>query len=580
MTSRTWALPALLLLLIVMTGIGIFMTREAAPPARPSTVDRTPPAVDEAPLKTARQLRALATTPDEQQLAQEAARLADHEIDLAFADALREAAGHPVQIDPALRQRIQRLQAMVTGEQSQLDQLKQRLSSAKPAETAGIQEQIDLLDAQKSLDDDELEDARQDMIRAGGDPEGTIQRLRDAHEAAHGNGTPQSAVASAPVNIDSDNLSGQVRAALWLRGKRGQLESAQRDADRLGSSLAGEHQSLEQHVDQEKAQSPGNASSRDPATTLSSLKHSSDDQKSLADLDQRILDERELAGVYRSWIDSVANTERSVQHAMLQSALWMLVIALAVVAGGRLSDHYLAGAALQRKGWFRLRAAVRFALQAAGALLIVCIVFGVPSNPATVLGLAGAGLTIALKDFIVGFLGWFVLMGRNGIHVGDWVEINGVVGEVIEIGLLRTVLMETGNWTDSGHPTGRKVAFVNSFAIEGHYFNFSTTGQWLWDELQVLIPPGRNPYELVDTIQRIVEEESREQAACAEEEWRRSAGHARMQSLSVAPAIQLRPTVAGVEMRVRYITSAHERYAARARMYRRIVDVLHMETVQ
>jgi hypothetical protein len=53
-----------------------------------------------------------------------------------------------------------------------------------------------------------------------------------------------------------------------------------------------------------------------------------------------------------------------------------------------------------------------------------------------------------------------------------------------------------------------------------------------------------------------------------------------MQSLSVAPAIQLRPTVAGVEMRVRYITSAHERYATRARMYQRIVDVLHMETVQ
>jgi small-conductance mechanosensitive channel len=224
-----------------------------------------------------------------------------------------------------------------------------------------------------------------------------------------------------------------------------------------------------------------------------------------------------------------------------------------------------------------LRAALRLALQAIGALLVVCIVLGVPNNPTTVFGLAGAGLTVALKDFIVGFFGWFVLMGRNGIQVGDWVEINGVVGEVIEIGILRTVLMETGNWTDTGHPTGRKVAFVNSFAIEGHFFNFSTAGQWLWDELQVLVPPGQNPYALVDAIQNIAEEESRAGATVAEREWHGSEGHDRLHALSVAPAIQLRPTSAGMEVHVRYITSAHERYATRSRMYQRIVSLLHAE---
>src|SRR5258707_13202588 len=92
------------------------------------------------------------------------------------------------------------------------------------------------------------------------------------------------------------------------------------------------------------------------------------------------------------------------------------------------------------------------------------------------------------KDFIVGFLGWFVLMGKNGIRLGDWVEINGVTGEVVELGMFHTVLLETGNWTDSGHPTGRRVTFTNSFAIEGHYFNFSTSGQWLLDELQIVLP--------------------------------------------------------------------------------------------
>src|SRR5205814_7304801 len=118
-----------------------------------------------------------------------------------------------------------------------------------------------------------------------------------------------------------------------------------------------------------------------------------------------------------------------------------------------------------------LHAVISTGLQIVALALILLVIFGPPNQLGTVLGLDGAGLTVALKDFIVGFLGWFVLMGRNGIRLGDWVEINGVTGEVVELGMFHTVLLETGNWTDSDHPTGRRVTFTNSFAIEGHYFN-------------------------------------------------------------------------------------------------------------
>ena len=114
-----------------------------------------------------------------------------------------------------------------------------------------------------------------------------------------------------------------------------------------------------------------------------------------------------------------------------------------------------------------MRTVVLFAVQALGIILILLVIFGKPSNFATVVALAGAGLTVALKDFIVGFFGWFVLMGKDGIRPGDWVEINGVGGEVLEVGLFHTVLLETGNWTDAAHPTGRKITFVNSFRNRG-----------------------------------------------------------------------------------------------------------------
>jgi small-conductance mechanosensitive channel len=206
------------------------------------------------------------------------------------------------------------------------------------------------------------------------------------------------------------------------------------------------------------------------------------------------------------------------------------------------------------------------------------VIFGPPTQLGTILGLAGAGLTVALKDFIIGFLGWFVLMGKNGIRIGDWVEINGVAGEVVELGIFHTVLLETGNWTDSGHPTGRRVTFTNSYAIEGHYFNFSTSGQWLWDELHIVLPTGKNPYPVVDAITKKVMEATAEGAQQAEQEWRSTAKPHSMHAISAAPAISVKPVIGGTEISVRYIARATERSELRAKLNHDAVDLLETAT--
>src|SRR6202008_3846253 len=193
----------------------------------------------------------------------------------------------------------------------------------------------------------------------------------------------------------------------------------------------------------------------------------------------------------------------------------------------------------------------KFAAQAVGALVILFVIFGMPTQTTTVLGLAGAGLTVAMKDFIVAFFGWFVLMGRNGIRVGDWVEINGVGGEVVEVGLLKTVLLETGNWTDSSHPTGRRVSFVNSFAIEGHFFNFTTSGQWMWDELKVSIPANQDPYPVIDGIQKLVDQETARNDGKAGTELQENITKDTIKKITGQQEINVKPTQAGIEVRLR-----------------------------
>jgi small-conductance mechanosensitive channel len=213
-------------------------------------------------------------------------------------------------------------------------------------------------------------------------------------------------------------------------------------------------------------------------------------------------------------------------------------------------------------------------VQVIGAVLVLFVVFGVPHQTPTILGLTTAALTIALQDFILAFLGWFRIVGKRGIRVGDWVEINGVGGEVIEIGLMTTTLLETGNLADRGYPTGRRITFMNGYAIRGQYFNFSTTGQWTWDEITVAVPPSVDAHAAVDRILQAVQEETEENSRIAEQEWKRGIRGDVVSKFRTDPAVNLRPSGSGVDLEVRYVARASERFEMRNRLYRRVFNLL------
>ena len=606
MKARQWITVAALFALVAVGIAGLVLTRdtgqvvtgEGTPANKDSKKEPAkPPLVDERPLQTARSLAALADTPAEQQLVRRALKVADHEVDLAFTDALRHATERTVQLTPELKELYDRQSKAEAAVKSDLDrtaQLTKQLASAHEREKDNLQDQLDVAKAQLELDQDELDDAKDDLGRTGADPRARIEQLKEQHEAGHNEGQPTASQAAkaSDLNYQAGTLLAQFRAWYGLRNKQIQLAQARQEALDKIQSLSKRHDVFKQRVQQEQAEreavkqqaagfargsSPGNGtSSKETAkATLSSLERFTHDQRYLADLGRRIQDEQELAGLYASWITLVGTHKRVAVHGMIASALWILLVVFAIYVVGRVVDRFFTELSPERTRLRTLRIVILFAVQALGVLLIVLVILGMPYQLPTILGLAGAGLTVALKDFIVAFFGWFVLMGRNGIRVGDWVEINGVAGEVVEIGLLRTLLLETGNWADTGHPTGRKVAFVNSFAVEGHYFNFSTSGQWLWDELQVLIPAQDNPYPMIDAIQKLVSQETEANAQMAEQELQRATSRQRVRSFSAEPAINLRPTSAGVEVHIRYITRAHERYAVRTRLYQAVVELLH-----
>ncbi|HXM98466.1 MAG TPA: mechanosensitive ion channel domain-containing protein, partial [Candidatus Dormibacteraeota bacterium] len=468
--------------------------------------------VDESSLRTAQKLAQLADKPEEQRLATEAIRLADHELDLAFAAAQRDAKAHPASLSEEAKEiqaRLEKAQNNQKQEQAEVEQLTAAVERSSGNKKQALQDRLDAVKAELELTDDEVDDASQDLVRAGGDTKWRLEQLAEKHKA-----TSASVDNAAPLKIvEGPERFGLIhRVTQWnaLQQKRKQLLKAKEDETASAAALTARHNDLAARIETAKQSSPDLArhtkkssvssqaesakqspkkgrSHEEAVAALANVKEIISQQQELAGLDRRADYRKQLAAIYAQWAREVAARQSGVLHRALQGIVVILLITLGAVFFSSWMNKLVGRLSMDRRQVQSLRTVVRVSLQIVGLLLILIVILGPPNQLGTFLGLAGAGLTVALKDFIVGFIGWFVLMGKNGIRVGDWVEINGVTGEVVQVGPFHTVLLETGNWTDSGHPTGRRVTFTNSFAIEGHYFNFSTSGQWLWDELQVIL---------------------------------------------------------------------------------------------
>ncbi len=545
--------------------------------------------VDLRPWQTAEALAPLAVTAEETEDAHEAERLADHEVDQAFASALRQAsaqAQHRILTGDALAlsQRVKQLQQLIKEDQALVNSLtaasgSSAASTKDAAKPAGDSDDLEVAKAQLGLDTDELEDAQQELDRASGDDRAQIQGELAAHEALMSKYDSQShspaevAVLSARRH---STLAGRLKVWRSQLDRYASIKQAMQQAQADIVSLTAEHKALEAKANASTtAQGSGTP---DRVSRLTNIIEKAEERQLLTICSDRIQTEQQLAAVYGKWSAQVLLQHRTLLHLILQSLALIAFIIICIILCDALVRWLIANPALDRRQTQTLRSVLQLGIQVVGGLLILLVVFGWPQQMSTVLGLTTAGLTIAMQDFILAFFGWFALMGKNGIRIGDWVEIDGVCGEVTEIGLMSTTLLETEDLADRGHPTGRRITFLNNFAIRGKYFNFSTAGQWMWDEITVSIPESYDTRKIVEEIRKTVENETVDSAAVAEQEWKRGARGDGLSLFSAAPVVNLRPSGSGIELLIRYVTRASERFGVRNRLYQQVIELLHKES--
>ncbi len=570
--KRFWVVgPAVVLLALAL---GWFMTRGAMEQLAflKKSQGGEQGLVDQKPWQTASTLAPLAVSAEEQGFAREAERLADHEVDQAFAMALRQATmQHRVLTGEALAldQRVTALKQTVTEDKGRVDALTAGEAKAGVAPMDG--DDLDVAKAQLGLDTDELADATEDLARVSGDQRGKIQQELQQRAVAEKKAGAVSGETAVFAAKRYQTLWGRARAWFDQRSRAALLADAEQSARNDAKVLAAQHDALETKNDAEgKQQASGVAGT----ARVKMLQRLGAERGIMSILDDRVQGEQQLAGVYQKWQAQVWVQHRIVTHLILESLTWIALIVLAAGVGSKAAKAGLARFSGDARKTATLETIVTLAVQVVGALMILLVVFGPPEQTPTILGLATAGLTVVFQDYILSFVGWFALMGKDGVRVGDWVEINSIGGQVSEIGLFRTVLLETGNWTSQGHPTGRRITFSNSFAIRGQFFNFSTNGQWMWDEIKVNVPGGLDADAVIARMQQAIQEDAARDMGRADAEWRGVAGTKALGQFSAAPTMDLRPAAAGVDVIVRFMTRADERFEQRNRLFEAVRRIL------
>lgn len=120
-------------------------------------------------------------------------------------------------------------------------------------------------------------------------------------------------------------------------------------------------------------------------------------------------------------------------------------------------------------------------------LFAVAFIWLSTSNFGAWVGLASAGIAIALSDVLRNFVGWGYILLRRPFKIGDRIEINGQAGDVVDVRSQRFSILEIRNWVDADQSTGRLVHIPNGAVFLNELANFTAGFPFIWHELPMQV---------------------------------------------------------------------------------------------
>jgi small-conductance mechanosensitive channel len=309
-----------------------------------------------------------------------------------------------------------------------------------------------------------------------------------------------------------------------------------------------------------------------------------DEYKLARDATLPLVNQLALLGVYTNNVDRWHTAVDQRWNKALRSLIIRLIVlgsSLALIFLGSLfwkwlSNRYVTD--IRRRG--QVMAARRLVL---GLLIVIVVMINFSDelgSAATVLGFAAAGIAFALQNVILSIAGYFFLIGRFGIKAGDRVQIGGVTGDVIDIGLVKLSLMELdGAGTTHREPTGRVAVFSNAIVFQpsGNFFKQAPGTSFIWNEVRLTLAPDVD-YRLAEKrILDAVDEVFARYRDRVMRDYRHLERDLNVMLETPKPQSRLHLSQSGLEIVIRYPAETYSAPQITDEISRRVLDAINRE---
>ena len=274
----------------------------------------------------------------------------------------------------------------------------------------------------------------------------------------------------------------------------------------------------------------------------------------------------------------IQNLEGQLKQWLYDPSIGRLVATIAgllvIVVLIRTAQRTLAARIKDGDTRYRVRKALSFAGYVLAFVFLAALFSDRLGGLTVAFGVAGAGIAFALQEVIASIAGWLALTFSNFYHPGDRVQLGGIKGDVIDIGVLRTTLMELGQWVDGDLYNGRIVRVANSFVFKEPVFNYSGDFPFLWDEIKVPVRFGSDRQEARNIIQQAAALAVASYADTAAVAWQEMVKRYRIEDASVTPAITLVVNDNWMEYTLRYVVDYRRRRTTKDALFNHIMDLV------
>ncbi len=260
---------------------------------------------------------------------------------------------------------------------------------------------------------------------------------------------------------------------------------------------------------------------------------------------------------------------RAFMHYPIATAGTLVVLAAAFLIL-KTTNAVLARSKLDEQERYRKRERIRLVVVVLSIAVVAALWIRLLQQKGTFLGLLGAGLAVALREPLLSIAGRISIFITRTFQVGDRIEIGGMAGDVVHVGVFYTRMFEIGKWIAGDQATGRIVQFSNAQIYQNPVFNYTGGFPYLWDEVLLPVTYDSNRerarqimLEAGDTVTASFQQEAERQVKLLADRYL-------LPNFQLKPVVYLKVTSNYLELRMRYLVGAKERRTVNSAIYERM----------